>query len=103
MKVPTYNPFDFSEKKTSNIKGLLRKKSSSKNNNGEFEIPLDQNKKSNSKYSNRSSMVKKKTSSFNNWDSNVSDLEGKKLSRNTSDVIKSAKVGKSINPCSSFS
>ena len=103
MKVPTYNPFDFSEKKTSNIKDLLRKKSSSKNNNGEFEIPLDQNKKSNSKYSNRSSMVKKKTSSFYNFESNISDLEGKKLSRNTSDVIESAKVGKSINPCSSFS
>ena len=48
-------------------------------------------------------MVKKKTSSFNNWDSNVSDLEGKKFSHNTSDVIKTAKVGKTINPCSSFS
>lgn len=104
IKVPTYNPFNFGEKKTSPIKSFFSKKSSFKqNNNDEFEVPLEQNRKSNSKLSHRSSTLKNKNSSFYNFGPNISKLESRRISRNISNDIESAKLGATINPCSSFS
>ena len=104
IKVPTYNPFNFGEKKTSPIKSFFSKKSSFKqNNNDEFEVPLEQNRKSNSKLSHRSSTLKNKNSSFYNFVPNISKLESRRISRNISNDIESAKLGTTINPCSSFS
>ena len=104
IKVPTYNPFNFGEKKTSPIKSFFSKKSSFKqNNNDEFEVPLEQNRKSNSKLSHRNSTLKNKNSSFYNFGPNISKLESRRISRNISNDIESAKLGTTINPCSSFS
>lgn len=105
IKVPTYNPFNFGEKKTSPIKSFFSKKSSFKqnNNNDEFEVPLEQNRKSNSKLSHRSSTLKNKNNSFYNFGPNISKLESRRISRNISNDIESAKLGTTINPCSSFS
>ena len=104
IKVPTYNPFNFGEKKTSPIKSFFSKKSSFKqNNNDEFEVPLEQNRKSNSKLSHRSSTLKNKNSSFYNFEPNIPKLESRRISRNISNDIESAKLGTTINPCSSFS
>lgn len=91
IKVPTYNPFNFNEKISS--RDFLKEKTSSrlKNNNSTIEVPSVQNRKTNSKISSRSSALKTK------------DGDNSQLLRNTSSYIESAKMGKNINPCFSFS